>query len=144
MLRAEISALAMTEGKRMYHVDVSCKEGNVFDVTSGEAKMTIGFSEKNLGPLPTLLASLGSCVGVYLRRYADNLKLPIKEFSVSVEADLTKDDSPGFRKIAVSIDLKGTQLDETKMAGLMRFVQNCPVHNTIRGGPEINVSLRGA
>jgi len=126
----------------MYHVDVSCKEDSVFDVTSGEAKMTIGFSEKNFGPLPTLLASLGSCVGVYLRRYADDLKLPIKEFSVSVEADLTKDNSPGFRKIDVTIDLKGAQLDETKTAGLMRFVQNCPVHNTLHGSPEIDFELK--
>lgn len=126
----------------MYHVDVSCKEDNVFDVTSGEAKMTIDFSEKNFGPLPTLLASLGSCVGVYLRRYADNMKLPIKEFSVSVEADLVKEQPMGFRKISVAIDLKGARLDETKMTGLMRFVQNCPVHNTLHGSPEINFELK--
>lgn len=126
----------------MYHVDVSCKEGSVFDVTSGEAKMTIDLTGKNLGPLPTLLAALGSCVCVYLRRYADNLKLPIKEFSVSVEADLTKDNSPGFRKIAVSIDLKGAQLDEQKMEGLTRFIKNCPVHNTLHGNPEIGFDIK--
>lgn len=128
----------------MYHVDVSCKEGSVFNVTSGEAKITIDLSGKNLGPLPTLLAALGSCVGVYLRRYADNMKLPIKEFSVSVEADLIKEPPIGFRHISVAIDLKGVQLDEAKKEGLMRFIRNCPVHNTLHGKPEISMSLRGA
>ena len=126
----------------MYHVDISCKEGSVFEVTSGEAKMTIDQTEKNLGPLPTLLAALGSCVGVYLRRYADNLKLPIKEFSVSVEADLVKEPPVSFRNINVSVDLKGAQLDETKKEGLMRFIQNCPVHNTLHGKPEIDFNLK--
>jgi uncharacterized OsmC-like protein len=126
----------------MYKVDISCKEGSVFDVTSGEAKVTIDMTEKNLGPLPTLLAALGSCMGTFLRRYADNMKLPIKEFSVSVESDLVKENPMGFRYISVSIDLKGAKLDDTKRDGLMRFIGNCPVGNTLRGNPEINVVLK--
>lgn len=125
----------------MYHVDVSCKGNSVFDVTSGGAKMTIDLTDKNFGPLPTLLASLGACVGVYLRRYADNLKLPIKEFSVSVEAELTKDATPGFKQISVSVDLKGAQLDEQKKEGLLRFIRNCPVHNTLHGNPVVDIKL---
>ncbi len=126
----------------MYHVDVNCKEGSVFDVTSGEAKMTIDSTGNNMSPLHTLLAALGSCVGVYLRRYADNLKLPIKEFSVCIESDLVKDNTPGFRWINVSIDLKGAPLDDAKKEGLMRFIQNCPAHNTLRGNTEIDFNLK--
>ena len=127
----------------MHKVDISCKEDSVFNVTSGEAKVTIDLAEKeNLGPLPTLLAALGSCIGVYLRRYADNLKLPIKEFSVSVEADLEKTPVARFTKINVSVDLKGAPLDEQKREGLMRFILNCPVHNTLHGNPEINAELK--
>ena len=125
----------------MYKVDISCKEDSVFDVTSGGAKMTIDLSEKNLGPLPTLLAALGSCVGVFLRRYADNMKLPVKEFSISVEAELEKTPVMSFKKINVSVDLKGAQLDEAKREGLLRFIQNCPVRNTILGNPEISTKL---
>jgi len=126
----------------MYKVDVSCMAGNTFSVSSGTAKMTIDIAEKdNLGPLPALLAALGSCIGVYLRRYADNLKLPIGEFSVSVEAELIKEPPTGFRKISVSVDLKGAQLDEQKMAGLARFIKNCPVHNTLHGNPEIDFKI---
>jgi len=127
---------------KMYRVDVSCVAGNTFSVTSGEAKMTIDIAGKdNLGPLRTLLAALGSCIGVYLRRYADNLKLPIEEFSVSVEAELIKEPPVGFRKINVSIDLKGARLDEQKTEGLMRFIRNCPVHNTLHGNPEIDFKI---
>jgi uncharacterized OsmC-like protein len=126
----------------MYKVDISCKEDSVFDVTSGEAHTTIDMTEKNLGPLPTLLAALGSCIGVFLRRYADNMKLPIKEFSVSVEAELEKTPVMSFRKINVSVDLKGAPLDEQKKEALMRFIQNCPVHNTLHGNPEIGLMLK--
>ncbi len=127
----------------MYKVDISCKEGSVFNVTSGEAKSTIDMAEKeNLGPLPTLLAALGSCMGVFLRRYADNMKLPIKEFSISVEAELEKTPVMSFRKINVVIDLKDAPLDQAKKDNLMRFINNCPVHNTLHGNPEINAVLR--
>ena len=125
----------------MYHVDVSCKEGSVFNVTSGAAKMTVDLTEKNFGPLPTLLAALGSCVGVFLRRYAEDMKLPIKEFSVSVDAELVKAPQMIFKEISVSIDLKGAQIDEAKKEGLIRFVQHCPVGNTLRGTPAVNVKL---
>ncbi len=127
----------------MYKVDISCKEGSVFDVTSGEAKSTIDMAEKeNLGPLPTLLAALGSCMGVFLRRYADNMKLPIKEFSISVAAEIEKTPVMCFKKIDVSIDLKGAPLDQAKKDGIMRFINNCPVHNTLHGNPEINAELK--
>ena len=127
----------------MYHVDVSCKEDSVFNVTSGGAKVTIDMAEKeNLGPLPTLLAALGSCMGVFLRRYADNMKLPIKEFSISLEAELEKTPVMSFKKINVAVDLKGAPLDQAKKDNLMRFVNNCPVHNTLHGNPEIISELR--
>ena len=126
----------------MYKVDISCKEGSVFDVTSGEAKSTIDMAEKeNLGPLPTLLAALGSCMGVFLRRYADNMKLPIKEFSISLEAELEKTPVMSFKKINVMVDLKGAQLDQAKKDALMRFANNCPVQNTLHGNPEIDAKL---
>ncbi|MDD5073168.1 MAG: OsmC family protein, partial [Candidatus Omnitrophica bacterium] len=102
----------------------------------------IDMSEKNLSPLHALLGAFGSCVGVFVRKYADNLKLPIKEFSVCVESDLVKENPMGFRYISVSIDLKGVELDDTKREGLMRFIGNCPVGNTLRGNPEINVVLK--
>ncbi len=126
----------------MYHVDVSCKEDSVFEVTSGEAKVTIDLSGKNLSPLPALLAAVGSCTAVYLRRYADNLKLPIKEFSISVDADLVKEPQMSFKKVSIAIDLKGAQLDEAKREGLIRFVQNCPVGNTLRGNTAIDIKLK--
>ena len=126
----------------MYHVDVECREDSVFDVKAGTAKVIIDLSEKNLSPLHALLGAFGSCVGVYVRKYADNLKLPIKEFSVYVESDLVKENPMGFRWISVSIDLKGVELDETKKEGLMRFIKNCPVHNTLRGSPGIDFVLK--
>ena len=126
----------------MYHVDVFCKEDSVFDVKAGMASITIDLSEKNLSPLHALLGAYGSCVGVFVRKYADSMKLPIKEFSVCVESDLVKENPMGFRYISVSVDLKGVKLDDIKREGLMRFIGNCPVGNTLRGNPEINVVLK--
>ena len=127
----------------MYKVDVSCKEGSTFNVTSGAAQMTIDTAEKNnMSPLHALLGALGACAGVFLRRYADDMKLPIGEFSISVSADLVKAPQMIFKKIDISIDLNGVELDAQKKEGLMRFVQHCPVGNTLRGNPEIGFELK--
>jgi uncharacterized OsmC-like protein len=42
----------------------------------------------------------------------------------------------------VAIDLKGLQLDERRRDAFLRFIKNCPVHNTLKGSPLIEIGLR--
>ena len=125
----------------MYHVDISNKGGYAFDVSSKDYRFTVDINGKGVTPPDTLLASIGSCLGVYIRKYAEGSKLDIPDFDIKVGADLSKEQPVRFRAINVSIDLKGAKLDDRRKKALLEFIRNCPVHNTIKNGPETNIVL---
>jgi uncharacterized OsmC-like protein len=97
---------------------------------------------KGVTPPDALLASLGTCIGVFLRKYIEGTRLDLKEFTISVDADLTKEAPICFKKINVRIDLKGATVDEKRLKGMMQFIKNCPVHNTLESHPEVDVVFR--
>jgi len=126
----------------MYHVDITNAGDSIFKVKSANYEFTVDTKGNGITPPDTLLASLGTCIGVYIRKYAEGLKLEIEEFSISVSADFAEDKPVRFKDIKVLIDLKGLELDEARKNGLLRFIQNCPVHNTIENSPSINIELK--
>jgi len=125
----------------MYHADINNAGGYSFSVKSKDYEFTVDIKGKGITPPDTLLASLGTCVGVYLRKYAEGAKLSLPEFSISVEADFHKEAPIYFRKINVNIDLKGTRLDDRRLKAMHEFVKNCPVHNTLKKNPEIEIEI---
>lgn len=62
-------------------------------------------------------------------------------FTVDVEAELVSDKGHRFKDIKVSIDLDGAMIDDIKKQSLVQFVKNCPVHNTLRNMPEIEIKV---
>ena len=125
----------------MYRVDITNKGDYAFDVKSKDYEFTVDIKGKGVTPPDTLLASIGSCIGVYIRKYAEGAHLDIKDFDIVVEADFSKEAPISFRKIDIAIDLKGSVLDERRKRALLEFIKNCPVHNTIKNNPEIAVSM---
>jgi putative redox protein len=125
----------------MYKVDVAAKEGYRFNARSKDAEIIIDAKGQAMTPPDTLLASLGSCAGVYIRKYADGAKLALGEFTISVEGDLGKETPYYFRQIKVSVDLKGAALDEKRKAALLSFIKNCPVHNTLKNNPTVDIAI---
>ena len=125
----------------MYHVDVTHKEDHLFEVKSIDYSMLVDTKGKGMTPPDALLAGLASCVGVYIRKYAESTKLDIKGFTVSAEAELTKESPICFKSISVRIDLKDVVLEESRKQSLLRFVHNCPVHNTLLANPTVAMTL---
>jgi len=126
----------------MYHVDVTNSGDYTFKAkTQSGDEFTIGAKTEGLNPLTTLLAALGGCVGVYLRRFIEATKLPIKDFSITLDAELVKEHPMRFKEINVSVDLKGARLDEGKIKALLGFIHNCPAYNTFKHDPDIKISL---
>ena len=126
----------------MYHVDIVSAGEYSFKVKSKDYEFLVDTKGKGITPPDTLLASLGTCVGVYLRKYAEGAKLMLPEFSISVDADFSKEAPVCFRKINVSVDLKGMQLDDRRLKAMHEFVKNCPVHNTIKNNPEVEIKIQ--
>lgn len=126
----------------MYRVDITHTQDYSFKVKSKDYEFVIdskGIS--GVTPPDTLLAGLASCVGVYIRKYAEGAKLKIENFSISVEGDLCKEPPARFKEINVSVDLKGFILDQRRKKSFLEFIKNCPVHNTLESHPEIKISV---
>ncbi len=125
----------------MYRVKVSNEGAYKFNVRSGGYDFSIAAGGKGVTPPDALLVSVGSCIGVDIRKYADGAKLAIKDFTINVEADFGKEPPYRFRRIDVAIDLKGAELDERRKRAILEFIKNCPVHNTLKTSPDINIAL---
>ncbi|MDD5561067.1 MAG: OsmC family protein [Candidatus Omnitrophica bacterium] len=125
----------------MYKVEVVHKQDLAFSVKSGESEFLVDAKGNGLTPLHALLAGLGSCVGVYIRKYAEGSKLNLENFEVNVSAELSKESPLSFRQISVGIDLKSSLADERRQKALLEFIKNCPVHNTLKINPLIEFKL---
>jgi uncharacterized OsmC-like protein len=125
----------------MYRVNVINTKDYNFTVHSDTHEFVISPEGKAISPPSVLLASLASCIGVYIRKYADGTEMKLGEFSVAAEAEFSKEQPICFRAINIIIDLKNTRLDEKRKESLIRFIKNCPVHNTLKNSPEINLVL---
>ena len=126
----------------MYRVEISSSARQSFHVKSKGHEFTIDSKgEEGITPPDVLLASLASCVGVYIRKYIEGAKLEISQFSVSAEADFSSEAPICFKKINVSVDLKGVKLDERRLKAMSEFIKKCPIHNTLKNDPEVDIKI---
>ena len=107
----------------------------------------------NTGPTPydLLLASLGACISMTLRLYAERKKWPLKDVEVRLSHDRihaqdcadceTKEGR--VDEIRLEVVLQGPLQDE-QCARLMEIARRCPVHRTLTGEIKIRTTLECA
>ncbi len=125
----------------MYTVDIENKGEYKFSAKANNFEINIDSKGSAMSPMDVLLASLGSCIGVYIRKYFEGARLPLEGFSVHLEAEFTKEPPIRFQHISALVKLRGQGLDEKRKKSLLDFIKNCPVHNTIKNNPDIDISL---
>lgn len=126
----------------MYRVEIAHDKDFTFNVKSQDYACVVDARGKNgLTPPDVLLAALGSCIGVYIRKYSETAKLNLLNFSVTVEAEFSQEPPLCFKAIRVAVDLKDAHLDERRIKALLEFVKNCPVHNTLKSNPLVEIKL---
>ena len=125
----------------MYKVDIYSTRDFEFKAKAGNAEFVIDAKGNEFTPPDALLAALGSCIGVYIRKYAEGAKITLNNFTIHLEAEFSKELSISIKHIYVAIDLKTAGLDERRSKSLLDFIKNCPVHNTLKGNPEIEIEL---
>ena len=125
----------------MYQVNIENRGGYSFNVSSEGNDFCIDTKGKGISPPAALLASLGSCIGVYLNRYVEGVGLKPNGFKITVKAEISKEKPVGFREIYVSIDLNGQELDQRRKEAILTFIKNCPIHNTLKINPNIKMEL---
>lgn len=126
----------------MYKVEARHTNDMRFEVKGKEGNVIVDGRGGAISPLEILLSSLGTCIGVYIRSFAEKMKMSIEHFIVQVWSDLTKEAPYRFKDIHVSIAIKEGQLEEGKKEALLHFVKNCPVHETLRISLKIEVEFK--
>jgi len=125
----------------MYQAEVTHNKELNFTARTGKAEFIIDAKSDGITPLDALLAGLASCIGVYIRKYAEGSKLELNNFKVKASAELSKEAPVCFKYIEVVIDLKGACLEERRVNALLNFIKNCPAHGTLKNNPQIEFKL---
>ncbi len=98
------------------------------------------------GPAPYAMlgASLGACVSMTLRMYADRKGLPVESIAVLVGREKVKvevDGTPTLRdRFTVSLRIVG-DLSEAQRARMAEIADRCPVHRTLERGALFETRL---
>lgn len=127
-------------------VSIQYEQKKKFIATAGAHKIVIdqpkekGGDDAGMSPLEVFLASLGSCVAVYAQRYCEGARIDASGLTVEVEAELGKEKPVKFSDIKINVRLSGDIGD--KKDAFLRFISNCPIHNTVHHGAAIELSLR--
>jgi len=124
-----------------YKVEVKNRGGMEFTAKSEHGEFRIDADGKAIEPLETLLAALGSCAGVYIRKYAQSANIQMDLFTIDLEAELAKGFPSYFKKIRMTIDLNGAVISDLQKNALLQFIKNCPVLNTLENEPAVETVL---
>jgi len=95
----------------------------------------------NLGftPPELLIASLGSCIGVYIESFAERHGVDITGLTINLEWEkVAKPARIGKIRCWIKIP---TVIDEQMAAALLRVAEQCLIHNTLTQAPEIKVEI---
>ncbi len=97
-----------------------------------------GGADEGMSPPEFLLASLATCAGYYAAQYLKTRGLPAEDLKVRVTAQ--KAAQPA-RLASFEIEVTAIDLDERHQAGILRAVKACLIHNTLLGGPSIEITV---
>ncbi len=121
----------------MARITTEYKGDMLFESKVGEHRITIDVPEsmggKNRGLMPPQLfiISLGSCVGAFVAKYAEEHGLNTEGMRVDVDFD--KADHPiRLTNIKVTVRIPNADCsDECRRNALLHVAEHCPVHETI-------------
>jgi putative redox protein len=145
----------------MPEVSVHSLPGHTYAVEAANGRHVITSDEKHadggedLGPTPheLLLSSLGACVAITMRMYANYKQWPLDDVSVHLSIDNVVPSEPEFTAdeiaaahgdklplIRSNVTVKGN-LDADQLARLQEIASRCPVHRVLRARPAIVTTL---
>lgn len=129
----------------MNAVTVVYKGGMEFEAESQGHKISIdlpkdkGGQDAGMTPPQVLASAMGSCVGVYVVWYCRQAGLETKDCSINVEWQLSSDKKM-ISAFEIEVLLPHAQ-PGPRTEAVLEAARSCLIHNTLRGGPNIDVSL---
>lgn len=137
---ADTPMVAVTIGESGYASQVRARNHSLW----ADEPRTVGGTDSGPSPYELLLASLGTCVAMTIRMYADRKGWPLTGASVSlsqdrIQAEDCRDcESPGgpVLRITKRLELRG-DLDDEQRSRLMEIADRCPVQRSLSSEIQI-------
>lgn len=112
----------------MYKAFTENKGDSKHYATTRHSNFVLDTAGNGSNPIDTLLASLCGCMGHFVRDYMIAHQITHNGFNIETEADMTADKTLG--KISVRVDLKDVKFNDSQMAEMLKYMENCPVHKS--------------
>ncbi len=93
-----------------------------------------------VSPPELFIASLVSCMGVYVSKYLDNINVNAEGLKINVDWDFAESPSR-VGNIDVQIKIPENEKLQSRIAAIKKAVEQCPIHNTLNSPPKINISV---
>ena len=126
-------------------ITVTHKAGREFVVRVRGHEVASDMSEKDGGgdaapsPEELLAASLGACIAMMVQRYCERHGYTGGEVGVSLTLELA--DSPK-RVAGFVVDVESPNgIPEDKKEIIRRMAERCPVHETLRNPPRVDIDI---
>ena len=99
-----------------------------------------GGEDSGMTPPELLIASLGSCIGVYAANFLNNTGLDSSGMSVNLTWEKAAEPLR-IGRIKAEINIPNARLGKRQPA-FLKIVEHCLVHNTLMNKPEIEIKLK--
>ncbi len=137
-----------------HEIHIRNKAGYKSEIKSGDHLLTsdepleCGGTNLGLNPYDLLLSSLGSCIAITMRMYAERKNFPLEDIilklshqKIYAEDCVDCESKEGkIDKIDIKINLIG-DLSTEQRSRLLEISVRCPVHKTLMSEIKINTSL---
>ncbi|MDD5583498.1 MAG: OsmC family protein [Candidatus Omnitrophica bacterium] len=127
-------------------VELRFLKGDAFEVKTHTNEVTMYVDKKKEGqpagganPLELFLSSLAACVGVYALRYLTTHTIDFKQLNAVASADFSQDTPARLVNIKVNVHTDAKLADKQDV--FLRFIRNCPIHNTVIHTQEVEIDL---
>lgn len=124
--------------------EITFLKKDVFQIKTQASGLTLYVDKKKEGeeplgpnPLELFLSALGSCIGVYAKRYLDMHAIAYNEIKIEATADFSQDSPARLINIKTTVHTDANLSDKREV--FLRFIRNCPIHNTIINTKEVNI-----
>jgi len=99
-----------------------------------------GGADTAANPMELVLAALGSCVSAVFVEYAALMEIALESVKVELSGQIdlrglfnVADVNSGFNEISYTVTIKAPDVDEARMAELIRLAgEHCPVSSTLK------------
>ncbi len=125
-------------------MNISYKDGKKFVATCRKHEVIIDQPLNNDGkdegatPPEFFIASLGSCIGVYVLAYCKNAGIKTEGMTINVKWEKAKNPD---RIGEIKVDIKLQEDVGKRKAALLKVAEHCLIHNTILHQPKMDIEI---